>query len=237
MSISKDEVSELITANNQQLMNSFKDLLQDTVGQIKRANEDAADSQMREIKKLKFSEPRKFKRKSNEDQYKFNLKLAETLDDAKSAAEKLQLDKVKADLDAGEKLLIERQKHILLADKSDSGWLTVEEYKKHDLADNSDDEKRIFSAERRARSTLSSLRKKKIASFTTSKRPQLARTSVPSSSSNAQPQPAQAIQSLVSPMYTVRRPNMGTCFACGKPGHWRATCPAMSKQQPSPAPK
>ena len=129
MSISKDEVSELITANNQQLMNSFKDLLQDTVGQIKRANEDAADSQMREIKKLKFSEPRKFKRKSNEDQYKFNLKLAETLDDAKSAAEKLQLDKVKADLDAGEKLLIELQKHILLADKSDSGWLTVEEYK------------------------------------------------------------------------------------------------------------
>ena len=237
MSISKDEVSELIIANNQQLMNSFKDLLQDTVGQIKRANEDAADSQMREIKKLKFSEPRKFKRKSNEDQYKFNLKLAETLDDAKSAAEKLQLDKVKADLDAGEKLLIERQKHILLADKSDSGWLTVEEYKKHDLADNSDDEKRIFSAERRARSTLSSLRKKKIASFATSKRPQLARTSVPSSSSNTQPQSAQAIQSLVSPMYTVRRPNMGSCFACGKPGHWRATCPAMSKQQPSPAPK
>lgn len=76
MSISKDEVSDLITANNQQLMNSFKDLLQDTVGQIKQANEDAADSQMREIKKLKFSEPRKFKRKANEDQYKFNLKLA-----------------------------------------------------------------------------------------------------------------------------------------------------------------
>ena len=161
MSISKDEVSDLITANHQ-LMNSFKDLLQDTVGQIKprRANEDAADSQMREIKKLKFSEPRKFKRKANEDQYKFNLKLAETLDDAKSAAEKLQLDKVKTDLEAGEKLLIERQKHILLADKSDSGWLTVKEYKNHDLADYSDDEKRIFSAERRARSTLSSLRKK-----------------------------------------------------------------------------
>ena len=240
MSISKDEVSDLITANNQQLINSFKDLLQDTVGQIKRANEDAADSQMREIKKLKFSEPRKFKRKANEDQYKFNLKLAETLDDAKSAAEKLQLDKVKGDLDAGEKLLIERQKHILLADKSDSGWLTVEEYKKHDLADNSDDEKRIFSAERRARSALSSLRKKKSASFATSKRPQLARASVPSSSSpprltmsssNAQPQPAQAIQSLVSPMYTVRRPNMGTCFACGKPGHWRATCPNSSLRQ------
>ena len=147
-------------------MDSFKDLLQDTVGQIKRANEDAADLQLREIKKLKHSEPHKFKRKANEDQYKFNLKLGETLENAKSAAQKSQLEKVKSELDEGEKLLLERQKHILLADKSESGWLTVEEYKKHDLAENSDDEKRIFSAERRARSTLSSLKKKRTSSFT-----------------------------------------------------------------------
>ena len=126
----------------------FKVLLQDTLGQIKRANEDAADLQMREIKKLKHSEPHKFKRKANEDQYKFNLKLGETLDNAKSAAQKSQLEKVKSELDEGEKLLLERQKHIRLVDKSESGWFTVEEYKKHDLAENSDDEKRIFSAER-----------------------------------------------------------------------------------------
>jgi hypothetical protein len=49
-------------------------------------------------------------------------------------------------LDEGVKLFLERQKHILLADKSKSGWFAVEEYKKHDLARNSDDEKRIFSA-------------------------------------------------------------------------------------------
>jgi len=45
-------------------MDSFKDLLQETVGQIKRDNEDAADLQMTEIKKLKHSESRKFKRKA-----------------------------------------------------------------------------------------------------------------------------------------------------------------------------
>jgi len=56
-------------------MNSFKDLLQETLSQIKRANEDTADLLMWEIKKLKHSEPHKFKRKANEDQYKFNLKL------------------------------------------------------------------------------------------------------------------------------------------------------------------
>ena len=37
----------------------------------------------KEIKKLKFSEPHKFQRKVNEDQYKFNLKLTETTDNAK----------------------------------------------------------------------------------------------------------------------------------------------------------
>ena len=147
MSITKKEVSDLNKANNEQLMSSFKDLLHDTVGQIKRANEDAADLQMREIKKLKHNEPHKFKRKANKDQYKFNLKLGETLDNAKSAAQKSQLEKIKLELDEGEKLLLERQKPIL-ANKSDSGWFTVDEYKKHDLAENSDDEKRIFNADR-----------------------------------------------------------------------------------------
>ena len=60
------------------MMDSFKALLQDTVDQIKRANEDTADLQMKELKKLKHSEPHKFKRKTIEDQYKFNLKLGDT---------------------------------------------------------------------------------------------------------------------------------------------------------------
>ena len=218
-------------------MDSFKALLQDTVSQIKRANEDAADLQMKEIKKLKHSEPHKFKRKANEDQHKFNLKLGETLVNAKSAAQKSQLEKVKFELEEGEKLLLERKKHILLADKSESGWFTVEEYKKHDLAQNSDDEKRIFSAERRARSTLSTLKKKRSSSFAASRRSSLVRQSAPVTSlASSQLQP-QAIQSLVPSSFTIRRPNMGSCFACGKPGHWCSTCPAMTKQQPLSASK
>ena len=237
MSITKDEVSDLIKLNNQQMMDSFKVLLQDTVGQIKRVNEDAADLQMREIKRLKHSEPHKFKRKANEDQYKFNLKLGETLDNAKSAAQKSQLEKVKSELDEGEKLLLERQKHILLADKSESGWFTVDEYKKHDLAENSDDEKRIFSAERRARATLSSLKKKRSSLYAASRRSSLVRLSAPSTSLGSTQQQPQATQPLVPSSFTVRRPNMGSCFACGKPGHWRSTCPAMAKQQPTSASK
>ena len=113
-SVTKDEVSDLIQANNVQLMASFKELLTDTAGQIKRANETSTEQQMKEIKKSKFQEPHKFKRKANEDKYKFNLKLAETFDSVKSAAEKSSLEKVKFDLEEGEKLLVERQKHIFL---------------------------------------------------------------------------------------------------------------------------
>ena len=51
------------------------------------------------------------------------------------------------------KLLLDRQKDILLAGKSESACFIVEEYKKYDVAENSDDEKRLLSAERRARAT------------------------------------------------------------------------------------
>jgi len=114
MSVTKDEVSDLIKANNDQLMASFKELLKDTAGQINRANETSTEQKMKEIKKLKFQELHKFKRKANEDQYKFNLKLAETFDSAKSAAEKSNLEKVKSDLEEGEELLVERQNTFFL---------------------------------------------------------------------------------------------------------------------------
>ena len=103
MSVTKDEVSDLIQANNVQLRASFKELLTDIAGQIKRANETSTEQQMKEIKKLKFQEPHKFKRKANEDQHRFNLKLAETFHSAKSAAEKSNLEKVKSDLEEGKK--------------------------------------------------------------------------------------------------------------------------------------
>ena len=82
MSVTKDEVPNKTKANNDQLITSFKELLNDTAGQIKRTNDTSAELPMKEIKELKFQEPLKFKRKANEDQYKFNLKLAETFDSA-----------------------------------------------------------------------------------------------------------------------------------------------------------
>ena len=58
--------------------------------------------------------------------------------------------KVKESLDRATSLLKERQKLILLADKSPYGWKTVVEYKHHDFVEDEDDEKKICRAEARA---------------------------------------------------------------------------------------
>ena len=87
-------------------MSSFKDLLADTVSQIKRANGTTAEQKMTEIKKAKYKELHKFRRRANEGQDKLNWKLAETIDIGKTAAERYLLDKAKSDLDEGEKLII-----------------------------------------------------------------------------------------------------------------------------------
>ena len=118
-SIARDVHLGLRTNRSPLADDKFSGLLEQTVSQIKRSDEESAESQMKEIKRLKFNESHKFKKKANEDQFKFNQKLSETLDSAKSAAKNLQLEKVKTSLEEGETLISERQKHILLADKSD----------------------------------------------------------------------------------------------------------------------
>ena len=60
-------------------------------------------------------------------------------------------------------MITERQKLILLAEKSDFGWKTVEEYTQHKLADDEADGKKIRRAEERAGTALKSATSKKSA--------------------------------------------------------------------------
>lgn len=85
---------------------------------------------------MKFEELRRFKK----DQYKFNSKLSDVLGEAKPVRALLPI--WPRSLERGETLVAERQKHILLGDKSDYGWMVIEEYKKDNIADNFDDERR-----------------------------------------------------------------------------------------------
>ena len=60
------------------------------------------------------------------------------------------LKKAEAHLDEGKKALGTRQKHIMVADRSDYGWATVQQYDINPLAMDSEDEKRLEKAEKEA---------------------------------------------------------------------------------------
>ena len=119
------KVSQMISDSNKELITQFKSLVQDSISDLKRSNEATASQQMAKIKRIKRDPVPQFNKKSNEDQYKANRAVTEAVEDAKAALETKDLEKTKEALDRGIALLQERQKLILLADKSPFGWKTV----------------------------------------------------------------------------------------------------------------
>ena len=200
----------------------MKSLLKYSLNELKRSDADTADSHLKEIKKLKFNEPHRFKKRGNEDQYRFNLKVSDAIEEAKDACSARQFDKVHASLEEGEKLLTEMQKHIMLADKSDFGWSLILEYKRNDFAEDSDDKKKIIRADARARTQAE--QSGRLKSRPTNRREPTALTTVaaaPSSQCSGKP----------IPIVQTRAPQAkpGSCFAFNKPGHRRAQCPYTAK--------
>ena len=102
---------------------------------------------MKEINRLKFNEPQKFKKKTKRTSLRLRRSLVRRsiVPDPPPKIPHSQLEKVKNDLEEGGKLISERQKHLSLAGKSDYGWAKVVEYKKQrdSLLDDSDDETRV----------------------------------------------------------------------------------------------
>ena len=82
-----------------------------------------------------------FKFKGNKKQYQLNKKVLEKIKAAKDVGD----DDLRNELlEEGEQLLIERNKHICIAEKY--GWNTVECYTTDPIASDSDDEKKIKKA-------------------------------------------------------------------------------------------
>ena len=106
---------------------------------------------------MRREEPKSFKRKGTEIQYKFNAKIQDSIDEAKSYLESNAVDKAKESLNEGTSLLTERQKLILLADKSEFGWKTVQEYTQNELAEDDQDGKNIRRAGELAKKSLKSV--------------------------------------------------------------------------------
>ena len=103
-----------------------------------------------------------FKKKGNEQQFNFNHKVIKRSSAAVNALESGNVGKAKEELNEGISLLNNRQKIVQLADKSEFGWATVQEYYVcDDLADDEADASKIKRAEKRAAARLKTLQEKK----------------------------------------------------------------------------
>lgn len=173
---------------------------------------------------LAAGESHKFAKKSCEDQFRFNCKVQSKLLEANHALTTVPATdegtaKARQKISEGEDLLMQRQKIIKIADTSEHGWKVVEEYTANPLADDSDDEKRITRAqaraERKAKSSSSRLGK-----WTSSR----GRRFAPYASTTRfdQPGTSRFYGSTGGDRTGAWKP--GTCYACGKAGHWRAQC-------------
>ena len=126
--------------------------LQKTFGDFKRSLEEREVEIRRERKKLKTDSKAASSRqfKGNRIQFEFNTQLLDCLDLAISNLSEGSLLAVQEHLQKAKSDLEKRFKLIGFADKSPAGWAAAEEYESDELAENSEDEKKLRAAERRA---------------------------------------------------------------------------------------
>ena len=194
--------------------------------------EELVSSQTKELKRKVPIIPEiiKWKRRGNEEQYKVNKRAIEKLEEAEESLEDVHTqisggsgnDTLMRAHDAvgeGKSIILHRQK---LADSSENGWRFVDEYERNELAENSDDEKKIQKAEYRASRKMTSNRgRKRGGNFTGSGRDSTQRYYRGAHSGIGQSQGN----------YRGTNRRTGTCYTCGKFGHWRSECQVIKSAQ------
>ncbi|KAK3746298.1 hypothetical protein QZH41_020075, partial [Actinostola sp. cb2023] len=115
------------------------------------------------------AEAQKLKYKANSKQFLHNAEVEDHVVAITQYLEKETPDAEQALETAKKAVLViqKRQKLIKLADKSEAGWLAVQEYESDELADGSDDEKRIKKAQEKG-----ARKKRQMQQQTKGKRPQ-----------------------------------------------------------------
>ena len=185
------------------------------------------------VSKMRHDKPYEYKKKSHEEQARFNAQVEETVQEAQEALTALEetpsLQRARDALEKGARLLTERQKLIKIADRSANGWGVVTEYTADELADDSDDEKRLEKAEKAAERK-AVLRKRKRPQPTAAKHPPLPPRLQPQYGvgyhSPQQLGPSTSV-GIRSPPPPLLQRAMGPCFACAEMGHLRSQCPKM----------
>ena len=225
------ELMDAIQSAQRELKADFSE----QISQLKKEVTAGQESSSQEVVKKLNKRTYQFQRKGNEAQYCFNSSVEDHLEAAKKELAKLTpegeqqtatVKKLKTCLDEGIKAIEVCQKHIKIADRSDLGWAVVAAYEDDELASDSEDEKRIYKAEREAKRL--SKRKWAASSAATKKKAPatgLTETSMPGPSRGATGNQSTGPR-------PVRPRIIGPCFRCGEWGHLVANCAKLKQLYP-----
>ena len=208
--------------------------LADFRSDMKETQEEAAAKAASRVRREK---PYEYKKKAHEEQATFNEKVRESVREAQdaleTAADSPAIERAKAALQQGSALLAERQKLIKIADRSVNGWSVVAEYTADELADDSDDEKRLEKAEKAAERKAGLKKRKRLPPTqkapVASRAPRLVNAQPYGNWVPEQPHMQQGGGRRLGAANVQRA--VGPCFACGDMGHLRTYCPKMQPQE------
>ena len=219
--ISTDQFATLmakISRSNVQVatqLTEFKD-------EVRLGQEEAAS---KVLKRARHDKPYQYKRKGNEEQATFNTRVDEALAEAQldlpGAETSPALGRVHKAVDKGKRLIAERQKLIRIADRSELGWNVVVEYTTDELAEDSEDEKRLEKAEHTAEKAAK--RRKKWVDPPAAKQGAYFAPAMPVPMASPASYQIPVRQTTTPPSQLFKLP--GPCFACSEMGHVQSRCP------------
>ena len=187
---------------------------QSNAAELKRLQNELANATVPKVAKKQHTAEPEFRFAVNKKQYELNRDVAEKIDEALDMAD---AEEPSSKLKEGRDLLLERNKHILLAEKY--SWDTVACFTAEPLATDSDDEKRIRKAvkeskqlwEEKKRSSMAKPKPKGV---------------VPNKSQRGR---CSFNRSVITPLVAGKLPlhdGRSTCFCCFWPGHFARDCRA-----------
>ena len=222
------ELMDAIHASKRDLQKDFSDQILKLKSEVTAGQESSSQDVVKKLNKRTYQ----FKRKGNEAQYAFNTTVEEHIDAARKELgkmnptgehEKAVVKKTGDLLKEGMKAIEVRQKHIKIADRSELGWAVVSAYEEDELASDSDDDKRIYRAEREAERVA---KRKRPGGGNAGRKKAVTGDTAPAQL-NSRGQNSQGSRPPAA------RPRLvGPCYRCAEWGHLVANCPKPKQLYP-----
>ena len=215
--------ANLESVTNADLLSLMKTYMNSKFAGIESNFQETTSSLAKKVNKVENN----FNFKGHQIQFEFNSDLLDNIEWALRYIDKKRLSKAESILEESLSLIKKRNKLIHIADKSEGGWKTVQEYLLDNLASDSEDEKKIRAADNRAVKKLKASKTDK-KSGNVCKRPAEAAGPASQVPTNAVNVPANNQPLRGSGQHFVAQRNRAEptdqCHACGFYGNWAGSC-------------